>query len=44
MYRKLIINAEIQKVIVRENSVEYKIFEVEKWIEDDEFFKGQLSY
>lgn len=37
MYRKLIINAEIQKVIVRENSVEYKIFEVEKWIKDDEF-------
>ncbi|MBQ7409841.1 MAG: cytidine deaminase [Clostridia bacterium] len=44
MCRKLIINAGIQKVIVRENSVEYKIFEVEKWIEDDEFLKGQLSY
>lgn len=44
MCRKLIINAGIEKVIVRENSVEYKIFDVERWIEEDEFLKGQLSY
>jgi len=44
MCRKLMINAGIEKVIVRVNKEEYVIFEVKQWIEDDEFLKGQLSY
>ena len=44
MCRKFIINAGIEKVIVREDSVKYKIFDVKKLIEEDEFLNGQLSY
>ena len=39
MCRKFIINAGIEKVIVRENSTKYKIFDVKKLIEEDEFLK-----
>ena len=44
MCRKLIINAGIEKVIVRVNKKEYKIFDVQNWIENDEFLNGQLEY
>lgn len=44
MCRKLIINAGIEKVIVRENKTNYKIYDVKEWIENDEFLNGQLSY
>ena len=44
MCRKFIINAGIEKVIVREDSVKYKIFDVKKLVEEDEFLNGQLYY
>lgn len=44
MCRKLIINAGISKVYVRVNKEEYKIFDVQEWINDDEFLRGQLEY
>ncbi len=44
MCRKLIINAGIEKVIVRENKTNYKVYDVKEWIENDEFLNGQLSY
>ncbi len=44
MCRKLIINAGIEKVIVRENKKEYKIYYVKDWVENDEFLNGQLAY
>ncbi len=44
MCRKLIINAGIEKVIVRVNKKEYIEFLVEDWIENDEFLNGQLEY
>lgn len=44
MCRKVIINAGIDKVIVRINKNEYHIFDVQDWIENDEFLKGQLEY
>ena len=44
MCRKLIINAGIEKVIVRVNKKEYIEFLVEDWIKNDEFLNGQLEY
>ena len=42
--RKMIINAGIEKVYVRINKNEYKVFLVEDWINDDELLRGQLEY
>ena len=44
MCRKLIINSGIEKVIVRINETEYKIYAVQDWIENDEFLNGELAY
>lgn len=44
MCRKMIINAGIDKVIVRINKKEYQEFLVEDWIKNDEFLNGQLEY
>ena len=44
MCRKLIINAGIEKVIVRVSKREYKEFLVKEWIENDEYLNGQLEY
>lgn len=42
--RKLIINAGIEKVYVRVNKSEFKLYNVQEFIENDEFLNGQLSY
>lgn len=44
MCRKMIINAGIEKVVVRINEKEYKIYEVKDWIVNDEFLEGKLNY
>ena len=44
MCRKLIINAGIYKVIVRENKESFKTFMVQEWIDNDELLNGQLQY
>ena len=44
MCRKLIINAGIEKVIVRVDKQNYKVYEVDNWIKNDEFLNGQLTY
>ena len=44
MCRKLIINAGIQKVIVRKNKEEYTVYDVLKWVENDEYLDGRLEY
>ena len=44
MCRKLIINAGIDKVIVRENKESFKTFMVQEWIDNDELLNGQLQY
>jgi dCMP deaminase len=44
MCRKLIINAGIKEVVVRENKERYKVYKVEDWIENDEFLNGQIEY
>jgi len=42
--RKLIINAGIEKVIVRETKTKYKVVLVKDWIEDDDLLKGKITY
>ena len=44
MCRKLIINAGLEKVIVRVNKTEYKEYSIQEWIDNDEFLNGQLEY
>lgn len=45
MCRKLIINAGIKKVIVREkNKQGYKIIDVQEWIENDDLLEGKITY
>lgn len=45
MCRKMIINAGIEKVIVRgNNDNEYKITNIEEWINNDELLEGKINY
>jgi len=44
MCRKLIINAGIEEVIVRKNKEEYTKFNVQDWIQNDEFLEGKIQY
>lgn len=44
MCRKMIINAGIEKVVVRVNKNEYKDYIVQELIKHDEFLDGQLQY
>lgn len=44
MCRKLIINSGIDKVIVRTNKKEYKIYDVQDWIQNDEYLEGKINY
>ncbi|MDO4153303.1 MAG: deoxycytidylate deaminase [Candidatus Fimenecus sp.] len=44
MCKRLIINAGIQHVIIRDNKDDYRIIHVQKWIEDDESLDGMRGY
>ena len=44
MCRKLIINSGIKRVIIRISKKDYKIIDVNEWIEKDELLNGQISY
>ena len=45
MCRKLIINAGIERVIVRDDSKEgYKITDVQEWIDNDDLLNGKITY
>lgn len=44
MCRKIIINAGIKRVYVRETKTTYKIYEVDDWVKNDEFLAGKLEY
>ena len=45
MCRKFIINAGIEKVIVRgKNDTDYMIVDVKEWIENDDLLNGKLTY
>lgn len=45
MCRKMIINAGIEKVVVRgKNDKEYKVTNVQEWIDNDELLEGKITY
>ncbi len=44
MCKRQILNAGIEKVIVRENRDEYRIIDVQEWIDNDESLEGRDSY
>ena len=44
MCRKFLINAGLEKVIVRVDKENYVTFKIEDYVKDDEFLRGQLSY
>ena len=45
MCRKLIINAGIKQVIVRDgNDDGYKIIDVQEWIDNDDLLEGKITY
>jgi dCMP deaminase len=43
MCKRLVINAGIERVIVRENAEEFSIYNVEDWITNDDSL-GQMGY
>ena len=44
MCKRQVINAGIEKVIVRDTSDKYRIIEVSDWITDDDSLSGQFGY
>lgn len=44
MCKRLIINAGIEKVIIRETKSDYKIINVSQWIEDDDSLSNTIGY
>lgn len=44
MCKRLVINAGISRVIVRDDKVKYRIIDVDFWVEDDESLRGELGY
>ena len=44
MCKRLVINAGIEKVVVRENETEYTVYPVSEWIEKDDSLTEQLGY
>ena len=44
MCKKLVINAGIREVIVRESKTEYTIYNVEDWIKEDDSLTGKFGY
>lgn len=44
MCKKLIINAGISKVVIRNTPTEYNVIEVKEWLEDDDSLDGRRGY
>ncbi len=44
MCKRLVINAGIEKVIIRTGTEDYKIVDVNSWIEDDDSLSGKFGY
>jgi len=44
MCKRMVINAGIQKVIVRDTETEYREIDVQDWIENDESVEGIMGY
>ena len=44
MCKRLIINAGIKQVIIRDTPTEYRVVDVEDWVKNDESIEGVLGY
>ena len=44
MCKKLVINAGIREVIVRETETEFTVYSVEDWIREDDSLTGKFGY
>ena len=44
MCKRLVINAGIKQVVVRESKNEYTVYDVNEWIENDDSLSGQFGY
>ena len=44
MCKRMIINAGITKVIIRDTPTEYRIIDVQDWIENDDSLSGVFGY
>ena len=44
MCKRQIINAGIAKVVIRDDKVNYRVIDVQDWIEDDDSLSGQFGY
>ena len=42
--RRMIINAGIEKVVVRDTATEYRVINVNDWIENDDSLTGEFGY
>ena len=42
--KRMIINAGIEKVVVRDTATEYRVIDVKSWIDDDDSLNGQMGY
>lgn len=44
MCRKMIINAGIEKVIIRQTDTKYDVISVSDWIKQDDLLQGKITY
>jgi dCMP deaminase len=44
MCKRMVINAGIEKVYIRDTKDEYRIIEVQDWIDNDESLQGTFGY
>lgn len=44
MCKRMVINAGIKQVIIRDNEEDYRVVDVQDWIENDESLEGQKGY
>lgn len=44
MCKRVILNAGIAKVVVRDTATEYRIIDTQEWIENDDSLSGQFGY
>jgi len=44
MCKKMIINAGIDRVYIRDSKDEYRMIQVQQWIDDDESLAGTFGY
>lgn len=44
MCKRLIINAGIDKVIIRDTKDEYRVIEVQEWLDNDDSLSDEVGY